>query len=29
VTDLLNTPELTGDANALTPRPDMTLESLE
>jgi 2-amino-4-hydroxy-6-hydroxymethyldihydropteridine diphosphokinase len=29
VTDLLNTPELAGDANALTPRPDMPLESLE
>ncbi|GID94878.1 2-amino-4-hydroxy-6-hydroxymethyldihydropteridine diphosphokinase [Amorphoplanes digitatis] len=29
VTDLLNSPELTADANALTPRPDLPLESLE
>jgi 2-amino-4-hydroxy-6-hydroxymethyldihydropteridine diphosphokinase len=29
VTDLLNTPELTDDANALIPRPDMPLESQE
>lgn len=29
VTDLLNAPELTDDANALTPRPDMPLESQE
>jgi 2-amino-4-hydroxy-6-hydroxymethyldihydropteridine diphosphokinase len=28
VTDLLNAPELTADANALTPRPDLPLESL-
>jgi 2-amino-4-hydroxy-6-hydroxymethyldihydropteridine diphosphokinase len=27
VTDLLNGPELTADANALTPRPDLPLES--
>jgi 2-amino-4-hydroxy-6-hydroxymethyldihydropteridine diphosphokinase len=27
VTDLLNDPELTADANALTPRPDLPLES--
>jgi 2-amino-4-hydroxy-6-hydroxymethyldihydropteridine diphosphokinase len=29
VTDLLNAPELTADANALTPRPDLPLESQE
>jgi 2-amino-4-hydroxy-6-hydroxymethyldihydropteridine diphosphokinase len=29
VTDLLNAPELTADANALTPRPDLLLESQE
>jgi 2-amino-4-hydroxy-6-hydroxymethyldihydropteridine diphosphokinase len=29
VTDLLNDPELTADANALTPRPDLPLESQE
>ncbi len=29
VTDLLNGPELTADANALTPRPDLPLESQE
>jgi 2-amino-4-hydroxy-6-hydroxymethyldihydropteridine diphosphokinase len=29
VTDLLNDPELTADANALTPRPDLQLESQE
>ncbi|MET8147430.1 2-amino-4-hydroxy-6-hydroxymethyldihydropteridine diphosphokinase [Actinoplanes sp. NPDC049668] len=29
VTDLLNSPELTADANALTPRPDLPLESQE
>jgi 2-amino-4-hydroxy-6-hydroxymethyldihydropteridine diphosphokinase len=29
VTDLLNDPELTADANALTPRPDLPLESPE
>ncbi len=29
VTDLLNAPELTVDANALTPRPDLPLESQE
>ena len=28
VTDLLNQPALTDDANALTPRPDLPLESL-
>ena len=27
VTDLLNDPALTADANALTPRPDLPLES--
>ncbi|MFI5493325.1 2-amino-4-hydroxy-6-hydroxymethyldihydropteridine diphosphokinase [Actinoplanes sp. NPDC051859] len=27
VTDLLNLPELAADANALTPRPDLALES--
>ena len=29
VTDLLNAPELTADANALSPRPDLPLESME
>jgi len=29
VTDLLNAPELSADANALTPRPDLPLESAE
>ena len=29
VTDLLNDPELAADANALTPRPDLPLESQE
>ena len=29
VTDLLNAAELTADANALTPRPDLPLESQE
>lgn len=29
VTDLLNRPELTADANALSPRPDLPLESQE
>jgi 2-amino-4-hydroxy-6-hydroxymethyldihydropteridine diphosphokinase len=29
VTDLLNGPELTADANALSPRPDLPLESQE
>jgi 2-amino-4-hydroxy-6-hydroxymethyldihydropteridine diphosphokinase len=29
VTDLLNRPELTADAAALTPRPDLPLESQE
>ena len=29
VTDLLNAPELSADANALTPRPDLPLESQE
>jgi 2-amino-4-hydroxy-6-hydroxymethyldihydropteridine diphosphokinase len=29
VTDLLNDPGLTADANALTPRPDLALESQE
>jgi hypothetical protein len=29
VTDLLNDPALAADAQALTPRPDLALESLE
>ena len=29
VTDLLNRPELTADANAMSPRPDLPLESEE
>jgi 2-amino-4-hydroxy-6-hydroxymethyldihydropteridine diphosphokinase len=29
VTDLLNAPELTADVAALTPRPDLPLESQE
>ncbi|MGA5303303.1 2-amino-4-hydroxy-6-hydroxymethyldihydropteridine diphosphokinase [Nucisporomicrobium flavum] len=29
VTDLLNSPGLTADANAMTPRPDLPLESEE